>query len=136
MEIERKKALINTVRTFVNFKDCVDYKDVTLMTGQINYFVVHFLDYDDLEKYVLLIKSLNEYDINDSLDIILIQYIFSIISSFVYNQYDVVCYKQLQKKVEKIRYRDKEIIIDKDIKELFLGDLPSEELLTIVRLSC
>lgn len=136
MEIERKKALINTVRTFVNFKDCVDYKDVTLMTGQINYFVVHFLDYDDLEKYVLLIKSLNEYDINDSLDIILIQYIFSIISSVVYNQYDVVCYKQLQKKVEKIRYRDKEIIIDKDIKELFLGDLPSEELLTIVRLSC
>lgn len=106
------------------------------MTGQINYFVVHFLDYDDLEKYVLLIKSLNEYDINDSLDIILIQYIFSIISSVVYNQYDVVCYKQLQKKVEKIRYRDKEIIIDKDIKELFLGDLPSEELLTIVRLSC
>mgnify|MGYP001252256871 CR=1 FL=1 len=135
LEIVRKSNLILSIRNFIEYKDTFPIKDVCLMTSSnINHFIVHFEDYTHLGLYMSEIKSIGDYQIYDTLDIILISYIFNIVGLDIYNQYDVLLYRKIQKTLSKIA--DKNIFIDDDIKNVILSNTPPEEVLTILKFSC
>ena len=105
-----------------------------MTSSNINHFIVHFEDYSHLELYMNEIKTIGDYQIYDTLDIILISYIFNIVGINIYNQYDVLLYRKIQKSLGRVTYRN--VYIDDDIKNVLLGDTPPEEVLTIVKFSC
>ena len=136
MEIVRKCNLIISIRNFIEYKDSFPIKDVCLMTSSnINHFIVHFEECNHLKLYMNEITSLSEYDINDSLDIILMNYIKHIIGMNIYNQYDVLLYKKLQKKMDRIK-SNKNLYVDIDVVDNILGVIPPNEVLTLVKFSC
>lgn len=129
--IKRKYDLITGIRLLIKYKNDFPMRDICIMrTSMIDHYIVHFDNYEDMEKYIFLINEICEYQMIDETDYIILYYILDILGKILYNQYDVLLYKKLIAKNIKNNF-----VIDEDIRSIILSDLPAEEVITVIRFS-
>lgn len=137
--LKRKCDLISNLRKFICYKKEYITKEACLMTSSsIDYYIVHFDSFEEMQNYISVINEITAYEIIDEFDNLLMMYLTSIIGPLVCNQYDVLLYKKIIFKLSKFKkVKSKDISdLDGDITKMILSDLDESTVLTIMKFSC